>query len=389
MRTTHAQRSRGAAIRGATLALTLAVTATALAACAAEPTLAAAPTASASATPTPTPTPLTPAEQLLADSPGVAGACAVSFEIEGAALDPQLQVQDRLYDHLPIPRIDGRAFAGWYADAASASAASADPASTAGNPAVRVNGSDLVACTDQQVTLHGAWTTPDAVAAVGARVPILMYHQFTDKPEGESGWLRGNYSYIEDYRASMQYIKDQAFYLPTWDELNAFIDGVLYLPDHSVIVTDDDADPTWLTMASPINEQLQVMATSFDITGDGASPQNRFILPRSHTHNMHTAGASGQGQMVNLTPEEIAADMTASADALKAIGVTDAGAHEIMAYPFGHNDERSHQGLTQAGFTMARTIEQGYVKVGSDKLTLPCIRINFGMGVADLQKLIG
>ena len=42
-----------------------------------------------------------------------------------------------------------------------------------------------------------------------------------------------------------------------------------------------------------------------------------------------------------------------------------------------------------AGFEMARTIEQGYVKVGSDKLALPCVRINFGMGVAALKDLIG
>lgn len=360
-----------------------------LAACAAGPAADASPTPAASATPSPTPTPLTPAEQLLADNADVAGACAVSFVLDGEAPTPQLQVQDRLYDRLPIPRADGRAFAGWYPDAASAAAASADPATGATNPAVRVNGSDLVACTDQQQTLYGAWTTPDAVAAAGARVPILMYHQFTDKPGGEEGWLRGNYSYIEDYRASMQYIKDQAFYLPTWDELSAFIDGALYLPDHSVIVTDDDADPTWLTTASPINEQLQVMATSFDITGDGTATQNRFILPRSHTNDMHKAGANGKGEIVNLTPEQIAADMEASATALESVGVTPASAHEIMAYPYGHYDDRSKQGLTMAGFDMARTIEQGYVEVGSDKLALPCVRINFGMGVADLQDLIG
>jgi hypothetical protein len=142
------------------------------------------------------------------------------------------------------PRADGRAFAGWYADAAAAAAASADPTTGASNPAIRINGSDLVSCTDQQKTLYGAWTTAAAAAAVGARIPIMMYHQFTDKPGGEDGWLRGNYSYIEDYRATMQYIKDSAFYLPTWDELSAFIDGALYLPDHSVIITDDDADPT-------------------------------------------------------------------------------------------------------------------------------------------------
>lgn len=232
---------------------------------------------------------------LLAATANVTGACAVSFQLDGATLAPQLQVQDRLFERLPIPRADGRAFAGWYADASAAAAASADPAAGAVNPAVRVNGSDLVACPARELTLYGAWTSPAAVTAVGARVPIMMYHQFTDKPGGEEGWLRGNYSAIGDYRATMQYIKDSASYLPTWDELSAFIDGALYLPDHSVIITDDDADPTWLTMASPINEQLQVIATSFDITGDGAAAQNRFILPRSHTHTMHTVGARDHG----------------------------------------------------------------------------------------------
>lgn len=382
----HRRRRRvHAAGAAATMLLTIAI-----AGCATGSTDAETPAPSPTSTPSPTPTPLTAAEQLLADNASVAGACAVSFALDGAAIAPQLQVQDHLFDHLPIPRADGRAFAGWYADPAAAAAASTDPATGAAKPSVRINGSHLVACpADHELTLYGAWTTPAAVSAVGARVPIMMYHQFTDKPGGEDGWLRGNYSSIEDYRATMQYIKDSAFYLPTWDELSAFIDGALYLPDHSVIVTDDDADPTWLTMASPINEQLQLMVTSFDITGDGATTQNRFVLPRSHTHNMHTAGANGKGQMVNLSPAEIAADMQASATALEGIGVSAAGAHEIMAYPFGHYDDRSKEGLREAGFEMARTIEQGYVSVGSDKLALPCIRINYGMGVPDVKKLIG
>lgn len=363
--------------------------AVALAGCAA-PTAGAAghPSADAVPTTTPTPTPLTPAEQLLADNSDTTGACAVSFVLDGEHLDPQLQIQSTLYDHLPIPREAGRAFAGWYADAGAAAAASADPVANAGSPATRVNGARLVDCTDQQQTLYGAWTTPAEAAAVKAKIPILMYHQFTDKPGGESGWLRGNYSYIEDYRASMQYIKDQAFYLPTWDELDAFIDGALFLPDHSVIVTDDDDDQSWQTMASPINEQLQVMATSFVITVYGVPAQNPFILKGSHTDDMHRAGANGKGLMVNLTADQVAADMTTSADKLRAAGVTQ-GTTEIMAYPFGHTDDTAKQGLTQAGFEMARTIEQGYVKIGTEKLALPCERMNYGMGVKDLKKIIG
>ncbi|MBF4562768.1 polysaccharide deacetylase family protein [Microbacterium sp. VKM Ac-2870] len=375
---------RGAFTRAASVVVAAAVAAL-FAGCATDTTDADTPDTrppASATTPTPSRTPLTPAQQLLALHTDVPGACAVSFSVDGATVDPQLQVHDRLFDHLPIPRVAGRVFAGWYPDAATAASASADPAARAGNPATRVNGSHVVSCPSHQITLFGAWTTSDALAAAKTRVPILMYHQFTTKAGGEDGWLRGNYSYIEDYRAQMQYIKDQAFYLPTWDELSAFIDGALYLPDHAVIITDDDADASWLTLASPINEQLQLMATSFVITGSGVPTQNRYVLPRSHTHNMHQAGSNGKGQMVNLSAAEIAADMNASAAAL-------GGVKEVMAYPYGHNNETSREGLRQAGFEMARTIAQGYVSVGSDKLTLPCVRINYGMGVTDLKKQIG
>jgi hypothetical protein len=194
-------------------------------------------------TPTPTPTPLTAAEKLLQDNAATPGACAVSFVLDGTTIDPQLQIQDRLYDRLPIPaptdapsrlvRRRGRGGRG----IRRPDHRRIQP----GHPHQRL----------RPGLVHRS--AEDALRRVddGGRrgrgrrtVPIMMYHQFTDKPGGEDGWLRGNYSYIEDYRATMQYIKDSAFYLPTWDELSAFIDGALYLPDHSVIITDDDADPT-------------------------------------------------------------------------------------------------------------------------------------------------
>ena len=38
---------------------------------------------------------------------------------------------------------------------------------------------------------------------------------------------------------------------------------------------------------------------------------------------------------------------------------------------------------------MARTIEPGYVTIGTDKLALPVVRINYGMGLDALIGLIG
>ena len=332
----------------------------------------AAPAATSTPAVTPTPTPLTPEEQLLATVSDPA-ACAVSFRADGVADAPQLQTQGALYAGLPIPSRDGLVFAGWYATAADA-ASLAIPG--------RVNGSEPVVCTNRRVTLYGAWVSPEQNAAENARIPILMYHQFTARPEGESGWLRGNYAYVGDFDAHMNHIATGGFYLPTWDELSAFIDGRLFLPNHSVIVTDDDADQSWLDLAAPVVEKYRVLTTSFMITAYRQDPApNVYVLRRSHTHDMHQAGENGKGRMVNWTADQIAADMETSAGVL--------GVKEVMAYPYGHYNDTAKQGLRQAGWEMARTIEPGYVTVGTDKLALPVVRVDYGMGVDALAGLIG
>lgn len=328
--------------------------------------------ASLTPTPTPTPTPLTPSERLLATTSDP-HACAVSFVGDGIALDPELQTQGVRYAALPLPRADGRVFAGWYPTAADAQALTLS---------TRVNGADLVACTNREQVLHAGWTTPEANAAENAGIPILMYHQFTRKPEGEDGWLRGNYAYIGDFDAQMAYIQQSGFYLPTWDELSAFIDGKLFLPKHSVIITDDDADSTWLELAAPIVDGRNLLTTSFVITSSRTEPTpNGFVQQRSHTHDMHRAGANGKGRMVNEDADTIAADLERSAQIL--------GAKEVVAYPFGHYNETTKEGVRRAGFELARTIEHGYVRVGADKLALPVIRVDYGMTVEDLKAEIG
>lgn len=316
--------------------------------------------------------PLTPAEQIVADA-GDPRACAVTFTGEGVPADPMLQWQEGLYQGLPIPQLDGRVFAGWYASAADAAAFTV---------AARVNGADPVVCEDQQVELFAAWKTPEENAAEEVRVPILMYHQFTANPDGEKGWLRGNYAYIGDFDAQMNHIATTGFYLPTWDELSAFIDGRLSLPARSVIITDDDADQTWFDLAVPVVDRYKLLSTSFMITAYRQDPApSIYVQRRSHTHDMHQAGDNGKGRMVNWTADQIAADLTTSADVL--------GVGQIVAYPFGHYDDTAKQGVTQAGYEMARTIEPGYVEIGTDKLALPVVRIDYGMGLDALISRIG
>ncbi len=322
--------------------------------------------------PTPEPTPLSPVEQLLADAADDL-ACAVVFTGEGIVDAPMLQYQGTLYAGLPIPAQDGMAFGGWYATPEAAAAF---------DPASRINGADEVACQDQVVQLYGAWMPADQNAAAATEVPILMYHQFTSRPEGEDGWLRGNYAYIGDFDAHMKHIATTGFYLPTWDELSAFIDGRLYLPPRSVIVTDDDADQTWFDLAVPVVDKYKVLSTSFMITAYRQDPApSKYVLRRSHTHDMHQAGENGEGRMVNWTADEIAADLNTSGDIL--------GVREVIAYPFGHYNDTAKQGVAQAGYEMARTIEPGTVVIGTDKYALPVVRIDYGMGLDALINRIG
>ncbi|WP_270410560.1 polysaccharide deacetylase family protein [Microbacterium maritypicum] len=316
--------------------------------------------------------PLTPAEQIVADA-NDPRACAVTFTGEGAPVEPMLQFQEALYQGLPIPQLDGRVFAGWYPSAADAGAFAV---------AARVNGADPVVCVDQQVELFAAWKTPEENAAEDVRVPILMYHQFTADPEGEKGWLRGNYAYIGDFDAQMNHIATTGFYLPTWDELSAFIDGRLSLPAKSVIITDDDADQTWFDLAVPVVDKYKVLSTSFMITAYRQDPApSIYVQRRSHTHDMHQAGDNGKGRMVNWSADQIAADLTTSADIL--------GVGQVVAYPYGHYNDTTKQGVAQAGYEMGRTIEPGYVKIGTDKLALPVVRIDYGMGLDALVSRIG
>ena len=326
----------------------------------------------ATPSPTPTPTPLTPVEQLLVDADDPL-ACAVEFDGEGIDFEPMLQSQETLFASLPIPARDGMAFGGWYTSAEAA---------TAFEAASRINGSDPVTCDDQRLTLHGSWMTAEENAATDTEVPILMYHQFTTRPEGEDGWLRGNYAYIGDFQAHMEHIGSTGFYLPTWDELAAFIDGRLHLPPRSVIITADDADQTWLDLAVPVVTENKVIATSFMVTAYRQDPApSPYVLRRSHTHDMHEAGEDGRGRMANWSADEIAADLNASADVL--------GVREVVAYPYGHYNDTTKQGVAQAGFEMGRTIEPGKVRIGTDKLALPVVRIDYGMGIDALIARIG
>lgn len=312
--------------------------------------------------------------QRLRDSGENHGACLVEYLAEGVAAQYFIETSGTRFKHVPLALRDDVAFAGWYRTADSAAAYDLPS---------RINNSHIVECPEGELTFHGSFKDRESVRAEDARIPILMYHQFTSNPGGEDNDLRANYAYTGDFETHLAYIKERGFYLPTWDELNAFIDGDLSLPSHSVIISDDDAHPTWYELGVPIVDKHQVMTTSFVITAGREIPPtpSDWVLQRSHTHEMHIGGEDGQGVITSWPSDRIVADLQTSAEIL--------GASEVLAYPFGHYNDSAKDAVAAAGFSLARTTEEGYVRVGTDKLALPTIRINYGMGVDELASVIG
>ena len=129
--------------------------------------------------------------------------------------------------------------------------------------------------------------------------------------------------------------------------------------------------------------KYKILTTSFTITtAYPGPPPNPYVIQRSHTHDMHRAGADGKGRIASASLNDIVADMNASVEIL-------GGVREVMAYPYGHYSDTAKEGLRLAGFEMARTIEPGYVRAGADKLALPTQRINYGMGLDAFVAIVG
>ncbi len=307
-------------------------------------------------TETPKPTPLSPVQALLKTAVDPAKACAVSFQGDGITQAPMLQTEGVLYTGLPIPERAGSVFAGWYPTPEAAQAQVQTD---------RVNGSQLTACSDHQRTLYAAWTSPEQNTATAAKIPHsdvpLVHHQARRRRQ----LAARNYIYIEDFKAQMAYIASSKFYLPTWDELNAFIDGKLFLPQHSLIITDDDNEPTWFQLAVPVVTADKLLATSFVITStrqEGSPPP-----PLRSPAVAYQRHAPRRGQRQGPDGEPV---RRRGRRRLGEVGADPR--HEGSGrYPFGHYNSTAEEGVTKAGFPLARTTEYGMVKIGTPKLELP------------------
>ena len=183
---------------------------------------------------------------------------------------------------------------------------------------------------------------------------VLMYHYFYDESAGEKA-KNSNWMSISKFEKQLNYLKENNYYYPTWQEVADFVDGKIDLPENSIVITMDDGHKSVYNLAIPLLDEYNIPATAFIITKkfDTANLEkykDSTIDFQSHTNNMHRGGGTiGHGGIFPaLSLEESVADLRESIEKL-------GGNSGALAYPYGDCTERTKQAAEQAGFEVAFT----------------------------------
>ena len=221
-------------------------------------------------------------------------------------------------------------------------------------------------------------------------LPICMYHYVYDEndPPEDLHKRYGNYVSAQALEEELNWLNSEGYYYPTWDEVRAYVDGELLLPEKSVVITFDDGEMSFLLNGIPVLEKCHVPATSFLITKNkGAEKAARFaseyVTYQSHSHNMHrTGGSIGHGGIFTALPkEEAVADLQQSIELC-------GGNKDAFAYPYGDYNEATHVALEEIGFKCAVTTQPGKARPGDDPLLLPRQRMVLDQSLQSFQNKV-
>ncbi len=213
-------------------------------------------------------------------------------------------------------------------------------------------------------------------------IPILMYHYFYKSNRINNN----NYMNIKNFDIQMKYLIDNNYYFPTWNELEAYIEGKIVLPSKSIIITIDDAHSSLFSLVYPVLLKYQIPITSFIITSyknpNKYNIDDRIINFQSHSHNMHRGGCNrGHGGIMQCIKYKVGYN-----DLIKSIDII--GRSDVFSYPFGDYNSYTIKLVKDAGFKMAVTTRYGKVKVGANKYALPRVRMQGYYNLNDFIKRI-
>lgn len=209
-------------------------------------------------------------------------------------------------------------------------------------------------------------------------IPVLMYHYVytaDDQPD------ELNTNYIEDVKLEehLQYLTENDYYYPSYQELLAYINGEIDLPEKSVILTFDDGQKGYLNYGIPLLEKYEVPATAFIIASNSNADKiikecaSEYVSFQSHSYAMHQGGGSiGHGGIISaMSKDEIINDLKQAQTIVQN--------SEAFAYPYSDYTETAQEAVKEVGILCSFTTEYDRVQRGADVTALPRVRI-FGEG---------
>lgn len=220
------------------------------------------------------------------------------------------------------------------------------------------------------------------------KIPVLLYHHILKQEDIDKyNWSKNNSVLsLETFEKQMDYLYENGFYTATLDELQAFLNGEIILPEKTVIITFDDGYLSNALYAYPIMKKYNFRGTIFMI-GYGVDDIQESFNPssiqslsiheaykyedvfdyESHTYKLHDIDKNGKKLLLSSDKETIINDLTMSKNLLKA---------KYFAYPYEVYDENTIKYLKDTGYEMAFTIKPGYVTKDLNKYELPRFSIS-------------
>ena len=227
--------------------------------------------------------------------------------------------------------------------------------------------------------------------ATAQEVPVLMYHFFYSEAEGGTR-IDGNYVEVNELDEQLNYIHEQNFHACTMREILYWMEGRANLPEKSIAITIDDADPSVHQYAMPVFVKYGLHATNFVICGwqPAEMPYELWEMRenglelQSHGFLTHTGGCSGMGHgglLLCMDHESGVEDVKRSFD------YVDGGF--VFCYPFGDINDNAENIVRDAGGKLAFTTEGGRIHPGMDPLALPRVRVTGSNGLSAFAASIG
>ncbi len=227
--------------------------------------------------------------------------------------------------------------------------------------------------------------------AEASEIPVLMYHFFYSEAANESR-TDGNYVEVNELDEQLKYIQENGFQACTMREIQYWMEGRASLPEKSLAITIDDADPSVHKYAMPVFMKYGLHAVNFVICGwqPAEMPYELWEMRengmelQSHGFLTHTGGCSGMGHGGLLLCMDHDAGVE---DTMRSFAYVDGGF--VYCYPFGDINDNAESIVRDGGAKLAFTTEGGRINPSMDPLALPRVRVTGGNGLSAFAASIG